>query len=70
MEVAVHPSDEVVEKKKRLTKQRRVVITGMGVVTQLGDDPDVFYDNLLEGVSGVSEIESFDCSQFPTVSFS
>ncbi|XP_075490672.1 3-oxoacyl-[acyl-carrier-protein] synthase II, chloroplastic-like isoform X1 [Primulina tabacum] len=66
MDVAVHPYDEVVEKKKRPTKQRRVVVTGMGVETQLGDDPDVFYDNLLEGVSAISEIESFDCSQFPT----
>ncbi|XP_077253004.1 3-oxoacyl-[acyl-carrier-protein] synthase II, chloroplastic-like isoform X5 [Tasmannia lanceolata] len=33
-------------------KQRRVVVTGMGVVTSLGHDPDSFYDNLLEGKSG------------------
>jgi len=38
----------------------------MGVVTPLGHDPDVFYNNLLEGVSGISEIEAFDCAQFPT----
>ncbi|KAG7021990.1 3-oxoacyl-[acyl-carrier-protein] synthase II, chloroplastic [Cucurbita argyrosperma subsp. argyrosperma] len=38
----------------------------MGVVTPLGHDLDVFYNNLLEGVSGISEIEAFDCSQFPT----
>lgn len=54
-------------KKKHHTKQRRVVVTGMGVVTPLGHDLDVFYKNLLEGVSGISEIEAFDCSQFPTV---
>lgn len=53
-------------KKKHHTKQRRVVVTGMGVVTPLGHDLDVFYKNLLEGVSGISEIEAFDCSQFPT----
>uniref|UniRef100_A0A2P2MR79 beta-ketoacyl-[acyl-carrier-protein] synthase I n=1 Tax=Rhizophora mucronata TaxID=61149 RepID=A0A2P2MR79_RHIMU len=66
MAVAVQPAKEIEMKKKPATKQRRVVVTGMGVVTPLGDDPDVFYNNLLEGVSGVSEIEAFDCAQFPT----
>ncbi|KAF5458697.1 hypothetical protein F2P56_022711 [Juglans regia] len=66
MAVAVEPAREVAIKKRPLTKQRRVVVTGMGVVTPLGHDPDVFYNNLLEGVSGISEIEAFDCSQFPT----
>ncbi|XP_065627153.1 3-oxoacyl-[acyl-carrier-protein] synthase II, chloroplastic isoform X3 [Quercus suber] len=65
MAVAVQPSKEVATKKKPVAKQRRVVVTGMGVVTPLGHDPDVFYNNLLEGVSGVSEIEAFDCAQFP-----
>lgn len=68
MAVAVQTAEEVTTKKKPLTKQRRVVVTGMGVVTPLGHDPDVFYNNLLEGVSGISEIEAFDCVQFPTVS--
>ena len=67
MAVAVQPSKEVATKKKPVTKQRRVVVTGMGMVTPLGHDPDVFYNNLLEGVSGISEIEAFDCAQFPTV---
>lgn len=66
MAVAVQTAEEVTTKKKPLTKQRRVVVTGMGVVTPLGHDPDVFYNNLLEGVSGISEIEAFDCVQFPT----
>ncbi|KAK6264312.1 hypothetical protein SCA6_019746 [Theobroma cacao] len=44
----------------------RVVVTGLGLVTPLGHEPDVFYNNLLDGVSGISEIENFDCSQFPT----
>lgn len=69
MAVAVQPAKEVATKKKPVTKQRRVVVTGMGVVTPLGHDPDVFYNNLLEGVSGISQIETFDCSQFPTVNF-
>ncbi|KAG5569555.1 hypothetical protein H5410_059321 [Solanum commersonii] len=52
--------------KKPPTKKRRVVVTGMDVITPNGQDPDVFYENLLQGISGISEIESFDCSQFPT----
>ncbi|KAJ8750767.1 hypothetical protein K2173_015948 [Erythroxylum novogranatense] len=66
MAVAVQPAKEVVTKKKPGTKHRRVVVTGMGVVSPLGNDVDKFYNNLLEGVSGISQIESFDCSQFPT----
>ncbi|KAK1408531.1 hypothetical protein QVD17_40389 [Tagetes erecta] len=46
--------------------RRRVVVTGMGLVTPLGQHPDEYYNNLLEGVSGISEIESFDCSNYPT----
>ncbi|PIN01512.1 3-oxoacyl-(acyl-carrier-protein) synthase (I and II) [Handroanthus impetiginosus] len=66
MAIALDPAMEVTVKKKPPTKQRRVVVTGMGVETPLGHDPDVFYNNLLEGVSGISEIEAFDCSQYPT----
>lgn len=67
MAIAVQPAEGVTTKKKPMTKQRRVVVTGMGVVTPLGHDPNVFYNNLLEGVSGISQIETFDCAQFPTV---
>ncbi|KAK1309206.1 hypothetical protein QJS10_CPA09g00053 [Acorus calamus] len=68
MPVAMQPAKESAEKKKPCMKQRRVVVTGMGVVTPLGHDAHVFYDNLLQGVSGISEIEGFDCSHFPTLS--
>ncbi|CAA6664605.1 unnamed protein product [Spirodela intermedia] len=66
MAVAVQPTKEASERRRTPHKQRRVVVTGMGVVTPLGHDPDSFYDNLLEGVSGISEIERFDCANFPT----
>ncbi|CAL9762835.1 unnamed protein product, partial [Musa acuminata subsp. burmannicoides] len=66
MTVGLESAKEVGVKKGHM-KQRRVVVTGMGVVTPLGHDLDTFYSNLLEGVSGVSEIETFDCSSFPTV---
>ncbi|MCD7456980.1 Protein TRANSPORT INHIBITOR RESPONSE 1 [Datura stramonium] len=62
----VQPVTEGTSKKKPPTKERRVVVTGMGVVTPNGHDSDVFYENLLQGVSGISEIEAFDCSHFPT----
>uniref|UniRef100_A0A9R1V4G2 beta-ketoacyl-[acyl-carrier-protein] synthase I n=1 Tax=Lactuca sativa TaxID=4236 RepID=A0A9R1V4G2_LACSA len=66
MAIAIQPSMETVTKKKPPTKQRRVVVTGMGVETPIGNNPNDFYNNLLEGVSGISEIEAFDCSNYPT----
>ncbi|XP_019194585.1 PREDICTED: 3-oxoacyl-[acyl-carrier-protein] synthase II, chloroplastic-like isoform X2 [Ipomoea nil] len=66
MAAVVQPAMEVATKKKPSTKERRVVVTGMGVATPVGHEPDVYYENLLEGVSGISDIETFDCSQFPT----
>ena len=46
--------------------RRRVVVTGMGMVTPLGNNVKDTWDNILEGKSGVSEITSFDASQFST----
>ncbi|CAN4087006.1 unnamed protein product [Withania somnifera] len=46
--------------------KRRVVVTGVGVVSPIGHDPDMFYTNLLQGISGITQIDSFDCSEFPT----
>ncbi|MCY9658087.1 beta-ketoacyl-ACP synthase II [Paenibacillus chondroitinus] len=45
---------------------KRVVITGMGVVTALGQELDTFWGNLTAGKSGVSLIENFDVSEYPT----
>ncbi|WP_028561468.1 beta-ketoacyl-ACP synthase II [Paenibacillus pinihumi] len=46
--------------------KQRVVVTGMGVMTSLGHDLNEFWGNLLEGKSGVSLIEAFDVSAYPT----
>ncbi len=46
--------------------RRRVVITGMGVVTPLGHSVREMFANLLEGKSGVDRITNFDASTFPT----
>lgn len=47
-------------------KKKRIVITGVGLVSCFGQDVDAFYEALLEGKSGVQEITSFDTSALPT----
>lgn len=44
--------------------KRRVVITGLGVVTSLGQDVSTLWQALLAGKSGISQIEQFDPAQF------
>ncbi len=46
-------------------QKRRVVVTGLGVVSSIGIGVDDFWKNLIAGKSGISEIESFDTSQYP-----
>jgi 3-oxoacyl-[acyl-carrier-protein] synthase II len=45
---------------------RRVVITGLGVVTPLGHQLDVFWNNLVSGATGIDKISSFDATPFDT----
>lgn len=40
--------------------KERIVITGLGVVSSIGVGKDEFWQNLLQGKSGISEVESFD----------
>ncbi len=44
--------------------ERRVVITGIGVVTPIGNDLASFWQSLKEGRSGVRRYEAFDSEQF------
>ncbi|AZR72750.1 beta-ketoacyl-[acyl-carrier-protein] synthase II [Anoxybacter fermentans] len=44
---------------------RRVVVTGMGVVSPVGIGVDNFWNSLVNGVSGIDYIESFDTTDFP-----
>ncbi len=46
-------------------KPRRVVITGLGLVTSLGETVDGVWDSLCAGKSGIHNITRFDFSQFP-----
>jgi len=47
-----------------MNNNRRVVITGMGAITPLGNDVETFWSNLKNGVSGIHTIESFDTSAY------
>ncbi len=43
---------------------RRVVVTGLGVISPVGNDKDTAWSNLLNGVSGLGEITKFDASAY------
>jgi 3-oxoacyl-[acyl-carrier-protein] synthase II len=45
---------------------RRVVVTGMGVISPLGVGIDMFWDGLVQGRSGVRRITRFDPSPYPS----
>ncbi|HEY4271151.1 MAG TPA: beta-ketoacyl-ACP synthase II [Candidatus Udaeobacter sp.] len=44
--------------------ERRVVITGMGVLTPVGNDLETFWSNLKKGVSGIHTIDAFDTTGY------
>lgn len=44
----------------------RIVVTGLGVVSCLGNDVDQFYASLLEGKSGITPITAFSCEDLST----
>ncbi|MCK9218886.1 MAG: beta-ketoacyl-ACP synthase II [Bacteroidales bacterium] len=43
---------------------RRVVVTGLGALTPIGNSVDEYWKNLIKGVSGAGPITRFDCSKF------
>jgi len=45
--------------------RRRVVITGLGCVSPLGNDVQTTWDNLIAGKSGAAPIEQWDASEYP-----
>ncbi len=47
-------------------KQRRVVITGLGAITPLGNTVPLYWEGLVNGVSGAAPITRFDAGKFKT----
>ncbi|NHN31078.1 beta-ketoacyl-ACP synthase II [Paenibacillus agricola] len=45
---------------------KRVAVTGLSVISPLGSQVDIFWERLIKGESGISRIEGFDPSIFPT----
>ena len=45
--------------------KRRVVVTGLGVVTSLGESVDEMWENVCAGKSGIGPIRRWDCSKYP-----
>jgi 3-oxoacyl-[acyl-carrier-protein] synthase II len=45
---------------------KRVVVTGLGVVSALGNDVNTFWDNIINGKSGAKPITRFNASKFKT----
>jgi 3-oxoacyl-[acyl-carrier-protein] synthase II len=45
---------------------KRIVITGMGVVSPVGNELNTFWNSLVNGVSGIERVEAFDTTDFPT----
>ncbi len=47
-----------------MNDDRRVVITGLGALTPLGNDVETFWSNLKNGVSGIRAIDAFDTTAY------
>jgi 3-oxoacyl-[acyl-carrier-protein] synthase II len=45
---------------------RRVVVTGLGALTPIGNTPEAYWQGLVQGVSGAGNITLFDASKFKT----
>jgi 3-oxoacyl-[acyl-carrier-protein] synthase II len=46
--------------------KRRVVVTGLGIVSPVGNDVETAWKNVVAGASGIGPITHFDASAFPT----
>lgn len=46
-------------------EKRRVVVTGLGAITPLGNDVDTLWNNVINGVSGIGPLTRVNADQFP-----
>ena len=49
-----------------MAASRRVVVTGMGIISPLGNELEVTWQNILSGKSGAKTVTAFDVTDFPT----
>jgi 3-oxoacyl-[acyl-carrier-protein] synthase II len=56
----------VYDRRRGIMTKRRVVVTGMGVISPVGKDLKTFWDSLVNGRSGVGVISRFDASEYKT----
>jgi 3-oxoacyl-[acyl-carrier-protein] synthase II len=64
--VAWIDKSKIKNRKSKITMRRRVVITGLGVVTSLGETVDQVWDALCAGRSGIGAIHRWDPSKYPS----
>ena len=50
----------------RTVTLKRVVVTGLGALTPIGNDVNTFWSNMQAGVSGARPITKFDTTEFKT----
>ncbi|ESU32616.1 3-oxoacyl-ACP synthase [Bacillus sp. 17376] len=48
-----------------MMEKRRVVVTGIGAVTPLGNDAGTTWNNIIEGVSGIGPVTRLNADDFP-----
>jgi 3-oxoacyl-[acyl-carrier-protein] synthase II len=58
--------EEIKTIKKQQMKLRRVVVTGLGALTPVGNNIQEYWNGLINGVSGAAPITHFDASKFKT----
>jgi len=46
-----------------MNNKKRVVVTGLGIASSIGTGKDTFWNNLIQGKSGISKVESFDTKE-------
>ena len=49
-----------------MTASRRVVVTGMGIISPLGNELETTWQNILAGKSGAKTVTAFDVTEYPT----
>ena len=47
--------------------KRRMVITGLGIISPVGCDQDTFWRHLQAGVSGATTVDQWTCCSFPII---